>query len=205
MNLSLSEGRMSAEEDLIKEAREGATSAFSQLVKRYEEQALRVAYSILGNWQDAEECAQDAFVKAFHGLKNFRAESGFFTWFYRILMNQCKDVLRKKKIRRHLSVNLKQSDDQEESPAEWRIPAREDTAQPLLNKEILGQIQQAVAGLAFQQKSVFTLRYLEGMSLKEIAGFLEISEGAVKAHLWNAVSKMKNILGNYLQERGDRL
>ena len=82
--------------NLIEEAKKGNLSAFSSLVKSHQEKSVRVAYSVLGNWEDARDVAQEAFVKAHDNLKKFEGKSGFSTWLYRIVVNLCKDQIRKK-------------------------------------------------------------------------------------------------------------
>jgi RNA polymerase sigma-70 factor (ECF subfamily) len=172
-----------SEEALLNAARGGDLRSFSALVRLHEERAIRLAHSLLGNWEDARDAAQEAFVKAYQGLPRFKGEARFGTWLHRIIVNGCKDFLRKKTVRRFLA------------PAE-EIPAREPgPLQGLLNQELGETIRRALEALPFQQRSVFALRYLEGFGLDEIAAALGLSVGAVKAHLWQAGQKMKRSLG----------
>jgi len=190
------------EDALIARVRRGDTSAFSALVSSHEDRAIGLAYSFLGNWEDAREAAQNAFVKAYRDFQRFRGESHFTTWFHRILVNECRDFLRKKKVRRNLAVNLTGDGDNEdvrEAP-ELRIPGRENPGRDAADRELGEAIRSHAAQLPEQQHAVFIMRYMEDMSLEEIASSLRLTTGAVKAHLWQANRKMKEKLSKYRQE-----
>lgn len=188
------------ESALVLQAQAGDLKSFSALVAIYQERAVRVAYSFLGNFEDARDIAQDAFIKAHEKISSFKAESRFYTWFYRILVNLCKDFLRKKKVRRCISFFTGQNSedkDRDEMAARVLSPAK-DAGEALVDQELGEKILSAMAVLPARQKSIFMLRYLDGLSLAEIGETLNISEGAVKAHLWQAGQKMKKNLGGYL-------
>ncbi len=190
-----------AEAGLIVKARQGDLAAFSALVRLHEEKAVRIAYSFTRNWEDARDTAQDAFVKAYENLPKFRGESRFSTWIYRIIANLCKDSFRKKKVRRDVNAALQRNED-DPDPAERMVSKTMDPSQSAENRELEETLQASMNTLPHQQKSVFALRYLQGMSLEEIAETLELSTGAVKAHLWQAGQKMQKMLGNYLAGGG---
>ncbi|MGH7197270.1 MAG: RNA polymerase sigma factor [Candidatus Omnitrophota bacterium] len=186
------------EEVLIQQAREGDPRSFSALVELYQERAVHVAYSFLGNYEDARDIAQEAFVKAYEKLGHFQGTSRFYTWFYRILANHCKDFLRKKKVRQWISLGLFKGEAEESDPIA-DVPATTRGAdEALLDAELGSKISHALEKLPFQQKSAFILRYLEGLSLEEVAQSMDLSVGAVKAHLWHAAGKMRKSLGEYL-------
>ena len=178
-----------SEERLIREARKGHVPSFSALVVAHQEKMIHVAYSFLGNWEDARDAAQEALVKAYQGLRAFNKKSRFSTWLYRIVVNQCKDELRKKKLRAQEGENA----DPLESEA-----STADVRQELINRELEAEIYRSLDGLPFQQRSVFVLRYFEGLKLEEIGESLNVSTGAVKAHLWQANQKMRQILSRHL-------
>ncbi len=178
-----------SEEKFIREARRGHVPSFSALVAAYQEKMIHVAYSFLGNWEDARDAAQEAFVKAYQGLHSFGQKSRFSTWLYRIVVNQCKDELRKKRIRATEGENT----DPLESEA-----AATDVRQEVINRELEVEIHRSLDELPFQQRSVFVLRYFEGLKLEEIGESLNVSTGAVKAHLWQAHQKMRQILSRHL-------
>ena len=183
---------------LIEKAKKRDTSAFSVLVKRYQERMLHTAYSFMGNREDAREMAQDAFVKAYDSLAGFKGDSKFSTWLYRILANVCKDQLRKRTVRKNLAVRMRENDAEEKIRAEDKVASHyPDARGQMLNQELGSAIREAVEILPPQQRNAFTLRYLEGFSMAEIAETLKLSEGAVKAHLWQAAQKMQKQLASY--------
>lgn len=186
--------------ELVRQAQSGDIQAYSGLVDLYKERAIRVAYSLVGNLEDAKDLSQDAFVKAFDSLQSFKADSRFYTWFYRILSNTCKDFLRKKKVRGAILFWTPKEDEEAEAPEARIRDKSKNASEALLNDELSSELYRAIEKLPFQQKSAFCLRYLDGMSLEEVAQSMELSVGAVKAHIWQAVDKMKKNLGPYLQE-----
>ena len=186
-----------SEERLIRGARKGHVPSFSALVEAQQEKMIHVAYSFLGNWEDARDAAQEAFVKAFQGLRSFNEKSRFSTWLYRIVVNQCKDELRKKKVRAAVPSFSESEEGNRVDVLESEASAT-DVRQELSNRELEAEIHRSLEGLPFQQRSVFVLRYFEGFKLEEIAESLKVSTGAVKAHLWQAHQKMRQILSRHL-------
>jgi RNA polymerase sigma-70 factor (ECF subfamily) len=185
------------ETKLVESARGGDVSSFSALVRLYADRAVRVATSLTGNRQDGEDSAQEAFVKAYQSLPSFRGTSKFYTWFYRILANVCHDHVRRNRMRGFVGF-WKGGDGDRETAVESVPSETPDAARSALDGELEEKLHAALAGLPFRQRSVFALRYLDGLSLAEIAESLGLSEGAVKAHLWQAMQKMKKRLGAYL-------
>ena len=188
----------------IEEARGGNASSFSALVELYQERAIHTANSFVGNLEDARDIAQEAFVKAYENLSRFSGQSRFYTWFYRILVNTCKDFLRKKKLRQTFSFWFSREEEEGLDPMSNIPDPSRNASDDLLNRELGGAIQGALETLPARQKSVFILRYLEGMSLNEISETLSISLGAVKANLWQAGQKMRAMLKTgHCEERSD--
>lgn len=185
------------ERELVRRARLKDVRAFSALVVLYQERAIHSAYSFIGNYEDARDVAQEAFVKAYENLDRFNEESRFFTWLYRILANTAKDHLRKKKVRGHLTLRLGPAEEGEPDPMESL--ARTDTTarEKLGADEIGGGIRRAMDELPERQRLAFSLRYLDGLTLEETAQSMAISVGAAKANLWQALQKMKKILAVY--------
>ncbi|MBU3759210.1 MAG: sigma-70 family RNA polymerase sigma factor [Candidatus Omnitrophica bacterium] len=189
------------EHGLVSRARRGDLEAFGALVTLYQERAVRLAFSLLGSWEDARDAAQEAFVKAYQSMGSFREESLFSTWFYRILINHCHDWRRRSQVRRHLAAEGGSTREEAESGADALTTAssRESPAEESLRAELEERIRADLAELPERQKMVFTLRYFEGLTLHEIASALSLSEGAVKAHLWHAGGKIKKNLKRYLE------
>ena len=190
------------ESDLIGRAREGDIDSFSRLVELYQERAIRTAYSILGNMEDARDQAQEAFLKAYQRLSDFKVQSRFYTWFYRILVNTCKDFLRKKKVRGFVMLWTGRGEEEGDRPFPDAVDESPGADEALMSRELTGEIHRALERLPLQQRTAFALRYLDGFSVAETAESMDLSEGAVKAHLWQAGQKMKKILDVHRPDGG---
>ena len=180
--------------ELIEKARSGDTESFSALVELHQERAIHAANALVGNFEDARDLAQEAFVKAYENLDRFESKSRFYTWLYRILANTCKDFLRKRKLRRSFSFWFGKEEDESLDPISRVADGSKNAVEMLENRELGFAVQNAVNTLPFRQKLVFTLRYIEGLSLEDISDSMNITIGAVKANLWQAGQKMQNLL-----------
>jgi len=194
--------KLKTESELIRQAREGDLDAFTALVHKHEKRAIHIAYAFLGNFEDACDMAQEAFVKVYENLNRFKGQSLFSTWLYRIVANRCKDFLRKENLRKWGLWIPRDRNRNKRSLADQPV-TRKKALKDLLDQELGAQIHEALEKLPLRQKSVFILRYLEGMRMEEIAQTENLTTGAVKAHLWQAGQKMKKSLGSYRTERGD--
>lgn len=182
-------------EDLVTRARRGDLRAFAALVEQTQERAVRVAYGLVGSWEDARDLSQDAYVKAYERLDRFDGRSGFYTWYYRILTNTCRDHLRRKRLVSFLPlVHRKSPDGPEETYDIEDRSGAADPARAVDGREALRGLREAVQRLPERQREVFVLRYQDEMALEEIAVALEVSIGTVKAHLWQATRKVREIL-----------
>ena len=193
------EERMQArapEMELIREAQAGSRVAFDALVRQYEQQVLRLAMHLTGSEQDAEDVYQEAFLKAFRYIGNFRFECSFYTWIYRIVTNLCLDQLRRRKTRREdNSVILDHSGgeiDLLSSVSDDRAfsnPARE------LERKVLGeQIQAALGKLTPRERMVFELKHYQGLRLRTIGEMLNTTEETAKNTLFRATKKLRSQL-----------
>ena len=184
---------------LIAKARAGEVAAFSILVRLHEDRAVRAAYAFTRNWEDARDIAQEAFVKAYKNLARFRGQSLFSSWLYRIIANLAKDSFRKKKVRENVNAASPWNEEREDGDPVKRMASNApDALTETMNQELGENIQASIETLPLRQKNVFVLRYLQGLSLDEIAQALGLSVGAVKAHLWQAGQKMQKQLTVYL-------
>jgi RNA polymerase sigma-70 factor (ECF subfamily) len=173
--------------------------AFFELIERYEKKAYGIAFGILRRSEDAKDAAQEAFVKVWQKIHDFDQRSRFSTWFYRIVVNTSLDKTRKWSWNRTVPLQRPGEEKEIDIKAEGKEYSPTDA---LLNKELGEKIRQALDILPLQQKAVFTLRHQEGMSTKQVSEIMNISEGAVKAHLSRAVNKLKQVLAPYVSERG---
>jgi RNA polymerase sigma-70 factor, ECF subfamily len=181
------------EMDLIREAQAGSRVAFDTLVRQYEHQVLRLALHLTGSEQDAEDIYQDAFLKAYRYIGNFRFECSFYTWIYRIVTNLCLDQLRRRKTRREdHAVVVDRSGDEIDilaSVADNRSfsnPARE------LDRKMLGaKIQTALGKLTPRERMVFELKHYQGLRLRTIGEMLSTTEETAKNTLFRATKKLR--------------
>ena len=143
---------MDSELQIIERARNGERAAFDSLVGIYKGKAFALAYNFTGNAEDAKDILQDAFVKAYMGIKKFRGGSAFYTWFYRILLNQCRDALRRKRTRLKVLVDAPEPRDEDDDAPVEAQDSGPGPGEALLNKEIREKVDEAVNMLPEKQK-----------------------------------------------------
>jgi RNA polymerase sigma factor (sigma-70 family) len=171
--------------ELVNEVRGGKRQAFTELMRRYQQRVYWTARRIVGNHDDADDIAQEAFVKAYLALGDFRGDSSFYTWIYRIAVNLALNAIRKQQVVGY----LRQSD-----IVNRLFPAADDPHRDLEQKEILSRLDKAVAALPEKQRAVFVLRYFDEMPYEEISGVLKTSVGGLKANYFHALRKVQEQL-----------
>ena len=185
---------------LVAAAKKGDTTAFEELVSRYEKKIFRVTMNITRNQEDAEDAMQDAFFKAYSHLKDFSGDSRFYTWLVRIAANEALMRLRK---RRPNVVSLDEPVEGEDDlmPREiqdWGPNPLQRFAQTEMNEILTG----AIDTLAPDFRTVFVLRDIEELSTEETAKSLGISVPAVKSRLLRARLKLREQLDRYFRQGG---
>ncbi len=190
---------MSADTDLISRAAGGDPSAFQALVERHRSMVYRVAYQFAGNHHDAEDIAQDVFIKVYRSLDRFRQDAQLTSWMYRIVMNACIDHRR----RQRPALAAPFGDE-----AEHRmLNTPEDTPGPE-ERAYAGELGQVLEGeigrLPSGQRVVFLMRHHRGMKLCEIADALGLAEGTVKRQLHAAVHRLRQALTQANVTAGER-
>jgi RNA polymerase sigma-70 factor (ECF subfamily) len=181
------------DDELIREAQRGQRGAFDTLVRRYDQSVLRLALHMLGNEQDAQDVYQEAFIKAYRHLGNFRFECSFYTWLYRIVTNLCLDQLRRRKSRREDAATvLDQSGDEMDLMANvtddraMANPGRE------LDRKVMGEkIAGALDTLTPRERTVFELKHYQGLKLRTIGEMLSTTEETAKNTLFRATRKLR--------------
>lgn len=176
---------------LVDRFKRGEEKAFDELVKKYMKRIYYLAYSLTNNHADALDLSQEAFIKAYRSIHRFRGRSSFYTWLYRITVNICLNHLKKEAKKKEVSFDERI----EVAQVDWWSNPKK----ALENKELQENLTRAIDSLPPQQKAVFTLRYLEGLSHKEIASTLGCSIGNVKANLFHALQKLRNKLKGYVE------
>jgi RNA polymerase sigma-70 factor (ECF subfamily) len=183
----------SEDDELIREAQQGQRTAFDALVRRYDQSVLRLALHMLGNEQDAQDVHQEAFIKAYRHLGNFRFECSFYTWLYRIVTNLCLDQMRRRKSRREDPATvLDASGDEMDLMANvtddraMANPGRE------LERKVMSQrIQEALDKLTPRERTVFELKHYQGLKLRTIGEMLSTTEETAKNTLFRATRKLR--------------
>ncbi|MGI4828137.1 MAG: RNA polymerase sigma factor [Janthinobacterium lividum] len=181
------------DDELIRAAQKGERTAFDTLVRRYDRSVLRLALHMLSNEQDAQDVHQDAFIKAYRHLSNFRFECSFYTWLYRIVTNLCLDQLRRRKSRREDPGTVLDSSGEEMDlmahVADDRAGA--DPARELQRKNQHAAIQEALGELTPRERTVFELKHYQGLKLRTIGEMLSTTEETAKNTLFRATRKLR--------------
>ena len=186
------------ETDLIREAQQGSRTAFDALVRQYDQAVLRLALHLTGSEQDAQDIHQEAFLKAYRYLGNFRFECSFYTWIYRIVTNLCLDHLRRRKSRREDQAVMIDSSGEEmdllSNVSDDRSGANPDRE---LERKFLGEkIKDALDTLTPRERMVFELKHYQGLKLRTIGQMLNTTEETAKNTLFRATRKLRTNLAN---------
>jgi RNA polymerase sigma-70 factor (ECF subfamily) len=182
------------DEELVRRIKSGDETAFGELVNKYKKRAYYTAYEITGSHHEAEDLAQEAFVKVYHGIRKFKEEANFYTWFYRIVVNLCLDHKRRVRFFERFAFVPVQKDSGQEI-TDIVIQDEEDTAEEKFEKRETGKrIDQALRKLPLMQRTIFIMKNSQDLKILEIAKVLKCAEGTVKSHLSRAVMKLKDEL-----------
>lgn len=180
------------DEELVARSIGGDKVAYQALVKKYQNRLLGRAIAILKNREDAKDIVQEALTKAYFSLKNFRGQSSFYTWVYRILVNLSIDLKRKTARRGGESLELDEKNSVFEGVDEYKGPA-----DVLFRKEQSRKIQEVLSHLSEDHRQAIVLRELEGLSYEEIASTLGISLGTVMSRLFYARKRLQQSLKEF--------
>jgi RNA polymerase sigma-70 factor, ECF subfamily len=182
--------------DLIRAAQRGDTAAFETLVRQYDHAVLRLALHLTGSEADAQDIYQEAFLKAYRHIGNFRFECSFYTWIYRIVTNLCLDHLRKRQTRREDAHVVTDSSGQEVDLLD-RVSDDRSGANPerdLMRRELGSKINQALTRLTPRERMVFELKHYQGLRLRTIGEMLNTTEETAKNTLFRATQKLRSAL-----------
>ena len=186
------------EKDWVKRAQQGDLQAYDELVKAYQERIYATIYHMTGNHEDANDLAQDAFIKAYQALKSFKGGSSFYTWLYRIAINKTINFLNQRKGKYHMSLN--DLDFQTEQHPDLVALISEQT--PLRNaglNELQKKLNEALLKLSETHRTVVVLHDVQGLAHEEIAEILKCNIGTVRSRLFYARQQLQNSLAKYLQ------
>jgi RNA polymerase sigma-70 factor (ECF subfamily) len=182
-----------SDELLVKRAQDGCRNSLSELICRYERKTYNLAYRLMGNHADASDAAQEALVRVCMRLQNFRGDSAFSTWLFRVVTNTCLDELRRRGRLRHASLDdalpaeeglvPRQAPDEGESPVEYAE-----------RHEVQAAVQRAISRLPDEYRLVVIMRDLQGLSYHEIAAMLGTTLGTIKSRLHRARQALRVII-----------
>lgn len=188
--------------EVIRAVLAGDVDRYAELVDRYQQRALRLAFSFLGNYEDARDVSQDAFVSAYRALGRFRGGARFSTWLYRIVVNRCKDVW-KSRARRPVVIGggggRGTDDEADDLFTDVDDPAPGPSEQ-LANRELSRHLSRAIGGLPMKQRTAFLLHHVHGLSLEEAAQVMRCRIGTVKSHIFRATGQLRHVLSPWLAQ-----
>ena len=180
---------------IVQRVQNGEVSAFNQLVQKYRQSLFSIIYNMTGNREDATDIAQDVFIKAFQSIKQFRGQSSFYTWLYRIAVNSSITFIKRAKKQRFINYETIDETLVSSEILEY-FTAKTKTDKGALLKELQEKLNEALQKLSPKHRIVVILHEVEGMNHKEIADITKTSEGTVRSRLHYA----KKMLQAFLQE-----
>jgi RNA polymerase sigma-70 factor (ECF subfamily) len=181
------------DEELVTAFRAGDSSAFDQLVKRWERKIQGAVYRIMGSGEDAKDLTQETFLRAYRGVATFKSEARFSSWLYQIPLNLCRDRLRQRKGRTLVSI------DDLDAASSARLERKTSTAQDVVEARDLSRlVSTAMASLPEEQREVIVLKEYQGLTFQEIADSLRVPVSTVKTRLYRGLVQMRE----HLERRG---
>jgi RNA polymerase sigma factor (sigma-70 family) len=186
------------ESELVRRARKGDLAAYDDLVKRYQERIYATIYHMTSNHEDANDLAQDSFIKAFQALKSFKGGSTFYTWLYRIAVNKTINFLKQRKNRTHMSLN--DIDFNAEHDPDLMALISDNTPRRAAGlTELQEKLNAALLKLSEPHRLVLVLHDVQGESHEDIAGIMDCNIGTVRSRLFYARQQMQAELADYLK------
>lgn len=187
--------------ELLAKFKKGDQQAFELLVRKYKTTVYNTIYSIIGNAQEADDIAQEVFLKVYTKAGSFKGKSSFATWLYRITVNRCVDELRRRK-NKIISYETEFNQEEKLKLKDVLASRENDITEKLRQKELQDIIQKAVNSLPEKYRIILTLKEIEGLSYKEISQIMKISLAKVKIWLFRARQKLKGKLA-FLYSQGE--
>ena len=170
---------------LVKRVQRGDKTAFDLLVRKYQHKVVKLVLRYVRNPAEAEDIAQEAFIKAYRALPQFRGDSAFYTWMYRIAINTAKNSLASRD-RSPIAYDLDLTDPEESHSVQTRLQDPDTPEGMALTEEIRGIVNSAIESLPEELKTAIVLRELDGLSYEEIAAAMECPVGTVRSRIFRA-------------------
>ena len=181
---------------LVKRAQGGDSGAFDELVRRYQERIYATVYHMTANHEDANDIAQDSFIKAFQALKSFRGGSSFYTWIYRIAVNKTINFLKQRKHKHHFSLNDIDFN-AENDPDLVALTSDKTPFRAASLTELQKKLNEALMKLSEPHRMVVVLHDVQGVSHDEIADIMDCNIGTVRSRLFYARQQLQGYLAEY--------
>ena len=179
------------DEELVARASAGDLESFNQLVTRWERPIYALAYRTLGREEDARDVVQEAFLRAYRGLRGFKGQAKFSSWLYRITLNLCRDWIRRE--RRAPLVQVPEGTDPVDL-ADERVAPSESVEDLVARRELSQAVAQAMAELPEEQRTAILLKEYHGLTFQEIADMLDCPLSTVKTRLYQGLSQLRKQL-----------
>jgi RNA polymerase sigma factor (sigma-70 family) len=183
---------------LVEKARKGDLGAYDELVRRYQERIYATVYHMTANHEDANDLAQEAFIKAFQALRTFKGGSSFYTWVYRIAVNKTINFLKQRKNRSLMSLNDLDLN-AEHDPDLVALISEKTPRREISLSELQEKLNTAMQKLSEPHRLVVTLHDVQGLSHEEIAKIMECNIGTVRSRLFYARQQLQAHLSDYLK------
>jgi len=183
---------------LVEAFRKGDEKAFEEIVRRYQRQVANIIYLTLGNREEVDDLSQEVFIRVYRSLGRFQFDASLYSWIYRIVVNLCIDEVRRKKIRKAVSLEFFT---ERRLEGEKRSKEHATASDDMLKEEKKRIIVDALQRLSPVHRTVIVLREYEDMSYEEIAKTLHISAQAVKSRIFRAREELRKSLKDYFKER----
>jgi RNA polymerase sigma-70 factor (ECF subfamily) len=184
--------------DLVRRSQQGDVAAYDDLIRRYQERIYATIYHMTANHEDANDLAQDTFIKAYQVLKSFKGDSSFYTWVYRIAVNKTINFLKQRKNRTHMSLNdldfNAENDPDLVALISDKTPRRDAGLAELQQK-----LNAAMLKLSAVHRLVVTLHDVQGLSHEEIGKIMDCNIGTVRSRLFYARQQLQAYLSDYLK------
>src|SRR5208283_3203290 len=186
------------EEVLVRKARLGELEAYDELVRRYQERIYATIYHMTSNHEDANDLAQESFIKAFQALKTFKGGSSFYTWLYRIAVNKTINFLKQRKNRTHMSLNNLDFN-AEHDPDLVALISEQTPRRAAGLTELQEKLNEALMKLSESHRLVVVMHDVQGLSHEEIAEAMDCNVGTVRSRLFYARQQLQGFLADYLK------
>src|SRR5688572_13088989 len=186
------------ESALVRKAQKGDLAAYDDLVRRYQERIYATIYHMTSNHEDANDLAQETFIKAYSALKSFKGDSSFYTWVYRIAVNKTINFLKQRRNKNHMSLNdldfTAENDPDMVALVSDKTPRRD-----IALTELQEKLNAAMLKLSAVHRLVVTLHDVQGLSHEEIGRIMDCNVGTVRSRLFYARQQLQAYLSDYLK------